>query len=571
MQRTPVAVALVAATLAGLCSNAWAADAGKAAPKRPPNILLIIGDDFGLDVTTDMYPGLIDGLVKQYGPTGLKNPNYLAIRGKPASTPVLDNFARQGMTFSNAWAEPFCSVTRSSILSGLFAAKTRVLTYNDGLDTHHLSFVKLLKEQAGYSTGIFGKWHIAGMPGRQVSYPGMKPKQAGFDLFRGNLGAAIKSYWDYEYLVQDGDTAPDKWRSETDPTRSLPGVAATNYAPVVKAADVIEWITSQQKAGKPWFAWMAFNLSHATAQRMPSQMAIPNPDTLDPAAYKELKDCKGVFGSADTGQCSGEAQMRGMTNSADTVIGKVLDAVDKLDPNTYVIYISDNGTPMYGRPKLDFIDNMYLTKKGRGKGTAFESGSRVPMAIRGPGIPKNTNSDAYVDTVDLYSTILDLAGLKAPQMVPNSGGTGMVSLDSVSLAPILLHNAKEVRDPDKGYLLSETVNLMAADKTRQAGARNRDFKVVCTNGYATNDCLFYNVTKDPLEEYPLDKPASCDDYKAGKLKPDQQQWQYCRLIEVVATESFMRPDFVPQTTSLPWTRPEGMLAELLGGEGGPAD
>jgi hypothetical protein len=131
-------------------------------------------------------------------------------------------------------------------------------------------------------------------------------------------------------------------------------------------------------------------------------MVVPNADTLDAGTYKAMQECGGSFGSANVGACSGEQLMRAMTNSVDTVIGKVLDAVDALDPNTYVIYVSDNGTPMYGRPNLDFIDNMYITKKGRGKGTAYESGAHVAMAIRGPGVAAHTKSDDFVDAVDLF-------------------------------------------------------------------------------------------------------------------------------------------------------------------------
>lgn len=523
--------AALAVTMTGLCTAAAAAE--------HPNILLIIGDDFGMDVTSDMYPGLIDGLVKQYGPSGLKHPGYQAIKGKQAVTPVLNDFARQGMTFTNTWAAPFCSPTRASILTGLFSAKTGVLTYAEPLGTHHVSFVQKLKDEAGYSTAIFGKWHMAGLG----AFPGMKPKQAGFDLFKGNLSAAINTYWNYDYQIQDASTPADKWRAETPPVKSLPGIAATNYAPVVKAADTIEWITEQEKTNpdKPWFVWLAFNLSHATASRVPSQMIIPNADTLTKPAYDELAACGGKFGSAEVGNCSGEAQMRGMTNSVDTVIGKVLEAVDKLDSNTYVIYVSDNGTPMYGRANLDFIDNMYLTKTGRGKGTAFESGTRVPMAIRGPQIAKNSNSDAYVDSLDLFATILDFAGVATPKTVPNRKGDGMTAVDSVSLSPLLFKKAKSTRDANQGFLLSETINLMTPDRTRQAGARNGAYKIVCTNGYANADCEFFNVLKDPLEEYPLDKPASCADF--AKWKTSESRWQYCRLNQVVATESFMQPGY----------------------------
>ena len=183
------AAAIGTTVFLGLCSYAPAQERSGGETRRHPNILLIIGDDFGVDVTSDMYPGLIDGLVKQYGPSGLNHPQYRAIEGRPASTPVLDQFAHEGMAFTNTWAQPFCSPTRASILTGLFSAKTRVLSYADALDKHHLSFVQKLKDEAGYSTAIFGKWHIAGLPGKPVDYPGMKPKQAGFDLFKGNLHA----------------------------------------------------------------------------------------------------------------------------------------------------------------------------------------------------------------------------------------------------------------------------------------------------------------------------------------------------------------------------------------------
>lgn len=522
--------------------SAHAADqagSGKQAAHRP-NILLIIGDDIGIDVSTSMYPGLIEGLTRQYGPSGLKHPGYQAIQGRPASTPHLDQLARQGMVFSSTWAEPFCSPTRASILTGLFASKAKVLSYADPLSQHYTSFVQQLKDEGGYSTALFGKWHLAGLPGNPVSYPGMKPKQAGFELFKGNLHAAIKTYWDYDYQVQDATTPADQWRTEKPPQKSLPGIAPTTYAPVVKVADATEWITAQEKANpdKPWITWLAFNLSHATAQQQPSAMAVPNADTLDAASYNEMKDCGGTFGSSNTGSCSGEALMRAMTNSLDTLLGKLLETVDALDPNTYVIYLGDNGTPMYGRPDLDFIDNMYITRKGRGKGTVYESGARVPMAIRGPGIAANKASSEYVHTADLFSTILSLAGLEAPAKVSNSDGTGTLALDGQSLAPILMGKATHLRDPNEGYLLTESLNLMT-NSTRQVGARNATFKVICTENAEPGSCVFYNLIVDPLEEYPLDKPANCSGYSSGAWTAADPRWHFCRLSELIRKQSFL--------------------------------
>jgi arylsulfatase A-like enzyme len=517
---------------------------GPAAPgdakSQHPNILLIIGDDIGMDVTTDMYPGLIDGLVKQYGPSGLNHPQYKMISGRPASTPTLDGLAKSGMRFTQAWANPFCSPTRASILTGLFAAKTQVLDYTNWLSQNHHSFVKDLKEKGGYATAVFGKWHMAGLG----QYPGMKPKEAGFDLYQGNLNGGIQTYWQYDYHVQDDTTPPDKYRTERAPTRSVPGVAPTTFAPVVKVADAIKFITDQETKNpdKPWFVWFAFNLSHITGSQNPNPMAVPNIDTLDDAAIKEMKACGGTFGSANVGNCSSEALMRAMTNSMDTMIGKLLEVVDKADPNTYVIYLGDNGTWMFGQ-KREFIDNMYITRRGRGKGTSYESGARVSMAIRGPRIKAGTQSNEPIHCVDLFSTVLELAGLDVPKTVPNRTGDGMVALDSVSLTPILFNGAKDLRDPDKGYLLAETVNPVSTVKRnlKQAGARNKRYKIVCSETAATPNCVFYDLVADPLEEYPLAKPDSCANYKNGAWTPADKEWNFCRLQEIMATESFLAP------------------------------
>ncbi len=542
---------LLAALAVGVASVA-AATAPAApgdGPSKHPNILLIIGDDIGFDVTTDMYPGVIDSLVKQYGPSGHNHPDYKMIDGRPASTPTLNSFARAGMKFTQAWAQPFCSPTRTSLLTGLYAEKTGVLDYMGYLSKNHHSFVQDLKGKGGYSTAVFGKWHIAGLG----QYPGMMPKEAGFDLYRGNLSGGIQTYFQYDYHIQDDTTPPDQYRTEKAPVRSLPGIAPTTYAPVVKTADAIAWLTEQEKKNpdKPWFVWFAFNLSHITGQQQPNPMVIPNKDTLDEAALKEMEGCvgpDGEFGSANVGSCSSEALMRAMTNSMDTMIGRLLETVDKLDKNTYVIYLGDNGTWMFG-PKREFIDNMYITRQGRSKGTAFESGVRVSMAIRGPNIEAGSESNEQIHCVDLFSTILELAGLDVPKTVPNRNGDGTVALDSVSITPILFKGAAGLRDPNKGYLLAETINPVSTVKPnlKQVGARNATYKVICDENPETASCIFYNLVDDPLEEYPLSKPDSCADYENGTWTPADPEWHFCRLQEVIAKDSFLgQPDYVKQ-------------------------
>jgi len=481
-----------------------------------------------------MYPGLIDSLVKQYGPSGLNHPKYKEINGRPASTPVLNTLAKSGMRFTQAWANPFCSPTRGSILTGLFSAKTGVLDYYDAVSQKHHSFVRDLKEKGGYSTAVFGKWHMAGLG----QYTGMMPKEAGFDLYYGNLNGGIQTYWQWDYHVQDKETTDHLYRTEKPPARSLPGIAETTYAPVVNAADAIKWINEQKSKNpdKPWFVWLAFNLSHITGAAKPNPMIVPNIDTMDEVSIKEMKECGGTFGSANVGKCSSEALMRGMTNSMDFIIGKVLEVVDK-DPNTYVIYLGDNGTWMFGAQR-EFIDNMYITRQDRGKGTAYESGARVSMAIRGPRIKANSQSNEWIHAVDLFSTILEFAGLDVPKTVPNKTGDGTVAVDAVSLTPILFKGAKDLRDPVKGYMLTETVNPVKNDM-RHAGARNATYKVLCLENAELANCTFYNLVKDPLEEYPLPKPDSCANYKNGEWKTTAPEWNFCRLQEILAKDSFL--------------------------------
>jgi arylsulfatase A-like enzyme len=508
-----------------------AAWAGPASAQERPNILLIIADDVGLDTASGMYPGLIERLTEAYGPDGRNHPEYRRIAGHPASTPVLDGFARQGMVFTQAWAHPFCSPSRAAMLTGLYAKNTGVSTYADPLTQAHHSFVNDL-HGAGYRTGVFGKWHMAGLPGQPRDYPGMKPREAGFDVFHGNMHAALPTFWDYQVQVQDSATPPGEWRVETPVPRALPGIAPTLLADVNWGAETVDWIRAQEAADpdKPWFGWLAFNLAHATARQTPSAMMVPDRDTLDAATIAEMEACGGEFGSQNTGTCSGEALQRAMTNAMDTIIGKVLAEVDRLDPNTYVIFVGDNGTPMYGRPNLDLIDNMYITRSGRGKGSPYESGARVMLAVRGPGIAPGSRSDEFVHVVDLFPTILQLAGLAVPDQVPNGDGGAQVPVDGISLRPILTGATESVRDPVRGFVLNENTNLLA-NSTKYVGARNATYKVACTN--SADNCAFYDLVRDPLEEFPLDKPASC----AAAFEVTDPAWHYCYLTGVIVERS----------------------------------
>jgi arylsulfatase A-like enzyme len=208
--------------------------------------------------------------------------------------------------------------------------------------------------------------------------------------------------------------------------------------------------------------------------------------------------------------------------------------VDSLDSDTYVIFIGDNGTDV-STTNPNSLDNMYIDTTIHGKGTVYESGARVAMAIRGPGIASGTESPEFVHVADLYNTCLNLAGLPS-ESYNQDRNNQTVDSDSVSLTPILFGDETAVRDPDEGYILTET--SYAGNKV---GARNARYKVVCSG--SSSNCEFYDLAGDalcvtlgdPLEVYPLSKPTSCADFRSWSQ--DDPDWNYCRLLEVVAEHS----------------------------------
>ena len=235
----------------------------------------------------------------------------------------------------------------------------------------------------------------------------------------------------------------------------------------------------------------------------------------------------GTYYSGTEGGCTPAQLNRAMTNAMDTVIGYVLKKVDSIPSDTYVIFIGDNGT------WSNNMGNMYITIGGRGKTTPYESGARVPMAIKGPGIAPGSQSSEYVHAADLFSTCLELAGLEVVpdplELVYTDYQGNPADLDGLSLAPILYGSTSPIRDPDLGYLLEEV-----GWSGTKVGSRNATYKVIRQTSQTyppPPEFLFYNLIDDPLEEDPLDIP-DCTGYDQNSLTRNQA-WHYCRLLEVI--------------------------------------
>ncbi len=207
-------------------------------------------------------------------------------------------------------------------------------------------------------------------------------------------------------------------------------------------------------------------------------------------------------------------------------LGHVLDSVEDLDPSTWVIFIGDNGTI----PRA--IENLYLTSNGRGKRTGYESGSRVPIIIRGPGVAAGVQNDEFIHQADLFATTMELAGLAV--LVTNYDHNGsVVTTDSVSLVPLILGDENTLRDSDQDYILTE---VATNNRNHFVAARNETYKVLCIDSTANSE--FYDLLLDPLEESPLSNPSSCVNNQSV-WTPEDSEWHFCKLHEVIESESVL--------------------------------
>ncbi|MEO8616506.1 MAG: sulfatase-like hydrolase/transferase, partial [Luteolibacter sp.] len=226
--------------------------------------------------------------------------------------------------------------------------------------------------------------------------------------------------------------------------------------------DAVSFINTQNTAVKPWFVWVAFNAPHVPFH-------LPTPTTLCPH-YTSLSGT-----TADINQHPLN-YYNAAVEALDTEIGRLLAAVDLT--KTTVIFLGDNGTPG------QVLQAPYPT--GHGKDTLYEGGVRVPMIIRGPDVVSpGRSSDIMIHAVDLYSTILELAGISVASTVPSG-----VVIDSQSLLPILKNQAVT-----RSRLYSEEFDL--ADTTLGGRVLRDDrYKIV---RYVTGVDEFYDLQVDPYE------------------------------------------------------------------------
>jgi arylsulfatase A-like enzyme len=318
----------------------WVLAQGDMFAATKPNILIIVGDDMG------------------YADVGFHG-------CKDIPTPNLDELAGSGVRFTNAYVTgPYCSPTRAGLLTGRyqnrFGHETNFGGPGGGLPVTESTLADRLKN-AGYATGLVGKWHLGDKATQH-------PQQRGFDEFFGFLGGA------HDYALAKGIL------------RGTEPVAEMDYTTDAFGREACSFIEKHQS--QPWFLYLSFNAVHTPMQATDERLAK-------------------FAGIADKQRRTYAAMMLAMDDAVGNV-RKKLDETGQAE-NTLVAFISDNGGPTMVGVTVNGSRNEPLRGSKR---TTLEGGVRVPFIVSWSGNVKPGVFDKPVVQLDLHATALAVAGVE---------------------------------------------------------------------------------------------------------------------------------------------------------------
>ncbi len=315
-----------------------------------PNVILIMSDDQG------------------WGDSELNGNNVI-------DTPTLNKLASEGVQFERFHANPMCSPTRASLLTGRYNLRcgtSWVGRRTEMLGLDEVTMADIFKS-AGYATGCFGKWHLG-------LYRPYHPNERGFDEFTGFLEGALNNYF-HSHLEHNGEkfTTDDKYITDFLTDRA------------------IDFISKNKD--RPFFCYIPYNVPH-------------HPFQVPEKYYKKYIE-RGVSDKR-------AAAVYAMVDNMDGNIARVMAKLEELnlDENTIVIFLSDNG-PQFGR----YNDGL----KGI-KGQVSEGSIRVPLYLSWKNhLPENMHIYDIVSVMDILPTLVELTDIKVPNNI-DMDGISLVSL-----------------------------------------------------------------------------------------------------------------------------------------------
>jgi len=321
-------------------------------------------------------------------------------------TPNLDRLAREGVRFTQAYAgSTVCAPSRCVLMTGLHTGHARVRgNALVPLLPEDRTVAKMLKE-AGYVTGIVGKWGLG-----EPNTPGV-PNRQGFDEWFGYLNQGHAHDYYPQYL----------WRNEQKVTieGNLNG-AKKEYSNDLFTREALDFIRRHRKG--PFFLYLTFTLPHANNElgaKTGNGMEVPTDAPYSNESWPQQ-----------------QKNHAAMITRLDGEVGKVMAVLKELgiDDHTVVFFSSDNGPHREGGAKPEFFRS---SGPLRGiKRELYEGGIRVPMIVRWPGkITPGTVSDQVWAFWDFLPTAAAIAGVRPPP-----------AIDGISMLPALLAKPQKSHD-----------------------------------------------------------------------------------------------------------------------------
>lgn len=499
-----------------------------------PNVVLILTDDFGWQD------------VKCYD---IDDPS-------PMETPHIDALAKKGLMFWQAYSPaPTCGPSRCAIMSGIHPARAQMTHvaggkpprphqlktgtsispwYTARIPDEEITIAEALKTN-GYTTGHSGKWHMS------KSHNGFPhAKDQGFDFSEGSRG------------VQSGMPNRLTGFATTDPADPY-RLDSNGYPFDQTTADALTFL--KENKADPFFLYYATWLVHGPWHTHSEELLQKYVKKLGVELTPENKTKWTVKGQKNPFYCA-------MVEQLDYYIGTVITYLEttddprwpghKLIDNTYLILTSDNGG-MEG-PRHEIVTDNYPLD--RGKISAMEGGTRVPLIITGNGIKKGIQTDVMVNGLDFYPTILSLTGTQRPAQKHLDGCDLSNLLKKDPTDPTLIQTAE---NKTRDTLLWHFPNSAAQESTIRIG----DFKLV--RNYFAKPALelyqLYDSTDGTQKRIDIEEAKNLAKEMPEKTKSMNAQLT-ARLTEMKASY----PYFNPSNPKLPKSAqaPKVLTTELKG-------
>jgi arylsulfatase A-like enzyme len=423
-------IRLLTVLLACLCASCGAV-------AERPNIVIVLTDDQGY------------GDLSSHGNPVLKTPN-------------IDAFRADSVRLADYHVAPTCSPTRSALQTGHWTNRTGAW--------HTIMGRSLLKEKevtmgqvfqdAGYETGLFGKWHLGD------NYP-FRPEDRGYTevmrLGGGGVGQT-PDVWDNSYF--DGSYFHNGERE------AVQGFCTDVWFDYAK-----RFIKAQKQSGKPFLAVIATNAPHGP-------MHAPEADS---AAYADLPiDVANFYGMI--------ANIDGNFGSLRTFLEE-----EGLAENTIVVFTTDNGSTGGGNFNALFNAGM----RGR-KGSEYDGGHRVPFFVRWPegGLAGGRDVEPITAHVDVLPTLIDLAGVPAPQGV---------KFDGVSIRALLEGGVTDWADR---MLVTDSQRVKDPIKWKQSAVMTSRWRLI-------NGVELYDMDADPEQQHDV---AAQNPESVERLRNFYEEW-----------------------------------------------